>query len=116
VGSLLVLGSTAALQRIHEPDLQRRLQHTVEQLDHTVREIRTSIFDLHTTPTDAHTSLRRRLLDITADATQDSGLSPSVRISGPLDTAVPPELGEHAQAVVREAITNAVRHAKAGVP
>jgi signal transduction histidine kinase len=101
------------LQRSQDPEVQRRLRQTVEQLDQTVREIRTSIFDLHTTPADAEVSLRRRLLDIIAEVTQNSPLSPSVRISGPLDTAVPPKLAEHAEAVVREAISNAVRHASA---
>jgi len=101
------------LQRSKDPDIQRRLRQTVEQLDQTVREIRTSIFDLHTTPADADVSLRRRLLDIIAEVTQDGPLSPSVRISGPLDTAVPPKLAEHAEAVVREAVSNAVRHADA---
>ena len=107
------MGLEGTLQRVREPDLQRRLRHTVDQLDQTVREIRTSIFDLHTTPADAPASLRRRLLDITAEVTEDTALSPSVRISGPLDSAVPPELGEHAEAVVREAVSNAVRHARA---
>jgi signal transduction histidine kinase len=101
------------LQRSQDPDIRRRLRQTVEQLDQTVREIRTSIFDLHTTPADANVSLRRRLLDIIAEVTQDSPLSPSVRISGPLDTAVPSKLAEHAEAVVREAVSNAIRHAGA---
>jgi signal transduction histidine kinase len=101
------------LQRSQDPEIRRRLRNTVEQLDQTVREIRTSIFDLHTTPADADVSLRRRLLDIIAEVTQDSPLSPSVRISGPLDTVVPPKLAEHAEAVVREAVSNAIRHAGA---
>jgi signal transduction histidine kinase len=101
------------LQRSSDPEVQLRLRQTVDQLDQTVREIRTSIFDLHTTPADASTSLRRRLLDIVAEVTANSELSPSVRISGPLDTAVPDTLAEHAEAVVREAVGNAVRHASA---
>jgi signal transduction histidine kinase len=103
----------STLQRSKEPDIRRRLQHTVDQLDKTVREIRTSIFDLHATPADAGTSLRRRLLDITAEASQGSGLSPSVRITGAVDTTVPTRLGEHAEAVLREAVGNAVRHSRA---
>ena len=43
----------------------------VEQLDQTVREIRTSIFDLHTT--EDGTGLRRRLLDLVAELTEDDG-------------------------------------------
>jgi signal transduction histidine kinase len=100
-------------QRTHEPEVRRRLQHTVDQLDQTVKEIRTSIFDLHTQPSEANISLRRRVLDIIAEVSHGTDLSPSVRISGPLDTMVPPDLAEHATAVIREAVTNAIRHAKA---
>lgn len=100
-------------QRSGEPDVQRRIQHTVDQLDQTVREIRTAIFDLHTTSTAASTSLRRQLLDVIAEVSEGSGLSPAVRVSGPIDNAVPPRIGEHAQAVVREAVSNAIRHAEA---
>jgi signal transduction histidine kinase len=100
-------------QRSHEPEVRQRLQRTVDQLDQTVKEIRTSIFDLHTTPSEANVSLRRRMLDIIAEVCHGTDLSPSVRISGPLDTAVPPDLAEHASAVVREAVTNAIRHARA---
>jgi signal transduction histidine kinase len=40
-------------------------------------------------------------------------VSPSVRISGPVDTVVPPEVGAQAVAVVREGISNALRHGRA---
>jgi signal transduction histidine kinase len=101
------------LQRSTEPEIRHRLQGTVDQLDQTVREIRTSIFDLHTTPSAAPVSLRRRLLDIVAEVTDASQLNPSVRIAGAVDTLVPVEIGVHAEAVVREAVSNAVRHAQA---
>jgi len=101
------------LQRSTEPDVQHRIQHTVEQLDQTVREIRTSIFDLHTPATAAPTSLRRRLLDILAEVGAGADPSPSARIAGAVDTIVPDRLGGHAEAVVREAVTNAIRHAGA---
>ena len=100
-------------QRSTEPDVQRRIQDTVEQLDQTVREIRTSIFDLHTPPTMAPTSLRRRLLDVIADLSDGTGPAPSVRISGPVDTVVSLHIGEHATAVVMESVSNVIRHAEA---
>ncbi|HEY3261181.1 MAG TPA: GAF domain-containing protein [Pseudonocardiaceae bacterium] len=100
-------------QRSTEPDVQRRIQHTVDQLDQTVREIRTSIFDLHTPPSTAPASLRRRLLDVIAEASHGATMSPSVRISGPVDNTVPARIGEHALAVAREAVSNAVRHSGA---
>ena len=53
------------------------------------------------------------MLDTAAEAAAGSGVSPSVRISGPVDTLVPPEVGAHAIAVVREGISNAIRHGRA---
>lgn len=99
------------LRRSTDPVVEERLCRAVEDLDTTVREIRTAIFDLHTSPDDA--GLRRRLLDTAAEAASGSGISPSVRIAGAVDTLVPAEIGAHAVAVVREAVTNAVRHARA---
>ena len=83
----------------------------MEELDETVRQIRTAIFDLHTTGDGARGGLRRRLLDTAAEAAAGSDLSPSVRMSGAVDTLVTPGIGAHALAVVREAVSNAVRHA-----
>jgi signal transduction histidine kinase len=102
------------LRLISGPDARTRIQKVVEQLDETIRDIRTSIFDLQTTADSGQGgSLRRRLLDVVADAAAGSGLSPSVRMSGALDTVVPADIAEHAEAVVREGVSNAVRHAQA---
>ncbi|MBP2478371.1 signal transduction histidine kinase [Crossiella equi] len=88
-----------------------RLREAVEQLDQTVRDIRTSIFDLHT-PT-APTSLRRRLLDTVSEVTGRTELAASVRLSGAIDTLVPIALAPDVDAVVREALSNTIRHAGA---
>ncbi len=101
------------LRRTADPDVQMRVQQSVEQLDETVREIRTAIFDLHATSAEDATSLRRLLLDAAADASQGSAVVPSVRLAGAIDTLVPRPTGLHALAVVREAVSNAVRHAGA---
>ncbi|SDW73757.1 Histidine kinase-, DNA gyrase B-, and HSP90-like ATPase [Amycolatopsis xylanica] len=101
------------LRRVHDEHARGRVALAVEQLDRTVREIRTSIFDLHTSGTDETTSLRRRLLDAVSDLTTDSVIAPSVRISGAVDTLVPVDLHEHAEAVTREALSNALRHSGA---
>jgi signal transduction histidine kinase len=102
------------VRRIVDPQVRGRVTRAVEQLDETVREIRTSIFDLHTAGSDADASLRRQLLDIVDELSVDVDVSPSVRISGAVDTLVSDELATHATAVLREALTNAVRHSHAG--
>ena len=102
----------STLRRTSDPVVQRRVQEAVDELDETVREIRTSIFDLHTTGERADGGLRRRLLDTAADAAKGGAVTPSVRIAGAVDALVPPHVGAHAQAVVREAISNAARHGR----
>ncbi|WP_199432254.1 sensor histidine kinase [Qaidamihabitans albus] len=98
------------MRRITDEHARGRVQQAVEQLDRTVREIRTSIFDLHTSGAEQSASLRRRLLDVIAELTVDAEVAPSMRISGAVDTLVPPHLAEHADAVLREALSNALRH------
>jgi signal transduction histidine kinase len=103
----------STLRRTEDPVAKRRVQQAVEELDETVRQIRTAIFDLHTTGDGAQGGLRRRLLDTAAEAATGSSLSPSVRMAGAVDTLVPAEIGVQAVAVVREAVSNAVRHSGA---
>ena len=107
----LALQST--VRRSTDPLVQERIRQAVDELDTTVREIRTAIFDLHTAG-DGEGSLRRRILDTARQAAAGSGISPSVRTSGAVDTVVPAEVGVHVVAVLREAISNAVRHGRAG--
>ncbi|WP_086824043.1 GAF domain-containing protein [Allokutzneria sp. NRRL B-24872] len=101
------------LRLVNQPEARARIQKVVHQLDETVRDIRTSIFDLHTAGEENPESLRRRLLDVAAEASAAGGPAPSVRMAGAVDTLVPPEIAEHAEAVVREGVSNAVRHAHA---
>ena len=103
----------STLRRIADPGARARVQQAVEDLDATIREIRTSIFDLHTAGESSGASLRRALLDTATEAV--GGLRDRARpsrIDGAVDTLVPAEVGAHAVAVVREAISNAVRHGR----
>ncbi len=106
------LGLQSVLPRITDPQARRRIGEVVEQLDGTVRDIRTTIFDLHTDETDSGTSLRRRVLDIVTE-TAGSDLSPTVRMSGAVDNLVVGDLAADVEAVTREAVSNAARHAGA---
>ena len=75
-----------------------------------IQDIRTTIFDLHG-GSSGSTRLRQRLDEAVA-AFAGQGLRTSVRFVGPL-SVVDPMLADHAEAVVREAVSNAVRHARA---
>lgn len=103
----------AIVGRITDAEARTRVMNVVVQLDETMRDIRTSIFDLHTSGEESPTSLRRRMLDLVAEVSAHTEMSPAVRISGAVDTLVPPAVAEHALAALREGVSNAVRHARA---
>jgi signal transduction histidine kinase len=90
-----------------------RVLGTVEDLDDTISQIRTTIFRLHQVPGRGDPSVRGRLLDVVADVAPALGFNPALRFNGPLDTILPDDVGEDVAAVVREALTNVVRHAAA---
>ncbi|MDJ0484584.1 histidine kinase, partial [Rhodococcus pyridinivorans] len=69
-------------------------------------------FDLHTTGAAASNSLRRRLLDVVGDLSIHSSVAPNVQFVGPIDTLVPMRIHPHAEAVLREGLSNALRHSQ----
>jgi signal transduction histidine kinase len=90
--------------------VQQRLTGCVDDLQEVIQEIRTAIFDLHGSSSGV-TRLRQRLDDAVAQFASTE-LRTSVQYTGPL-SVVDAGLAEHAEAVVREAVSNAVRHADA---
>jgi signal transduction histidine kinase len=103
------LALQSVLPRAVDPQVRDRIRSVIGQLDDTVRDIRTTIFDLHTTDSvDATESLRRRLLDIVTETAGE--LTPTVRMSGAVDSLVTGELAADVEAVLREAVSNAARH------
>ncbi|GHF52147.1 signal transduction histidine kinase [Amycolatopsis bartoniae] len=105
------LALQSARLRTRSPELQGRLGDMIEDVQNVIAEIRTAIFDLHG-GFDGTTQLRRRLHEVIAEVTGESGLQTSVRVSGPLGV-LSPHLAEDAETVVREALDNTVRHAGA---
>lgn len=105
------LGMQSTHRREKSPQQAARLNDHIDQLHDVIQEIRTAIFDLQTDPADTP-RLRSVLHEIITELTADVPLRTVVRMSGPLDV-LPAELAHDAQAVVREAVSNAVRHAKA---
>jgi signal transduction histidine kinase len=94
-----------------KPDVARRVQRAVDDLDETIRQIRSTIFALQVEP--GEETLRSRIHALVDVATESLNFAPSVRLDGLVDTAVGPELGEQVLAVLREALSNVVRHAHA---
>jgi signal transduction histidine kinase len=98
-------------RRAKTPGVAERVQDHIDQLHEVIQDIRTAIFDLQVNQIGAG-QVRTRLHQVITELTQDAVLRTTVRMSGALDT-LPAGLVEHAEAVVREAVSNAVRHAKA---
>jgi signal transduction histidine kinase len=98
---------------VDKPELALRLRESVDDLDTTIREIRSTIYALQHVPVAGASSLRSRLLDAVDVGAEAIGSTPSVRMSGLVDTTVPDDVAEDLLAVVREALSNVARHARA---
>ena len=103
------LAGTARLEDL--PQVQDRVEHAVDELDSTITEIRTAIFELGETSLPG--GLRDAVVQLADELTPTLGTRPEVRFVGPVDNAVPPQVADHILAVVREALTNAAKHAGA---
>jgi two-component system sensor histidine kinase DevS len=104
------LSLQGTIPRARSAAVQRRLSDAVDDLQEIIGEIRTTIFDLHGASS-AVTRLRQRLDNAVAQFS-GSGLHTTVQFVGPL-SVVDSALADHAEAVVSEAVSNAVRHSGA---
>jgi signal transduction histidine kinase len=104
------LALQGTIPRARLPEVKERLTACVDDLQEVIQEIRTAIFDLHGASSGT-TRLRQRVDEAIAQFA-----SPEVRTTtqfvGPL-SVVDATLADHAEAVVREAVSNAIRHGKA---
>jgi signal transduction histidine kinase len=94
------------------PDVSARVHRAVDDLDGTIRELRSTIYGLQA-PHDEQSSLRALVLQAVDAGAEQLGFTPSLRMDGLLDTSVPAAVGEHLLAALREALSNAARHATA---
>lgn len=100
------LGLQSAIGRAPQA-LGQDLTAYVDDLQEVIHEIRTAIFELHADrPTTTH---MQRRIDDAVSSFASARVRTTVDYVGPL-VRVAPHLAEHAEAVVREAVSNAVRH------
>jgi signal transduction histidine kinase len=90
-----------------------RIAAQVDAIDSTIRQIRQAIFRLSAPPTAGTYSLRARINQLVRETLEGESLDSRLEFSGPVDTLVDLGLGDEVAAVVREALSNAVRHAQA---
>jgi signal transduction histidine kinase len=106
------LSLQGAVRLAENTEVVERLQRAVDDLDMTVREVRSAIFELHTTRM-AGRSIRQEVLGLCAESARLLGFEPVVRFDGAIDSLLDDALGDDVLAVVREALMNVVRHARA---
>ena len=95
------------------PEVRRGVGKAVDELDVTIQEIRTAVFALQQGPAEFPTGLRTRVLREINMAAVPLGFKPSHRFVGPVDTVVGELAAKNLIAALREALSNAFRHAKA---
>ncbi|MFF7447652.1 MULTISPECIES: GAF domain-containing protein [unclassified Streptomyces] len=95
------------------PEVRQGVGRAVDELDVTIQEIRTAIFALQQGPTEMPAGLRTRVLREINTAAVPLGFKPSHRFVGPVDAAVSDPVGKNLIAALREALSNAFRHAGA---
>ncbi|MFF3450896.1 GAF domain-containing protein [Streptomyces sp. NPDC002667] len=103
----------SAQRRSNVPEVSRGVGKAVDELDVTIQEIRTAIFALRQGPADTPSELSTRVLREINMAAVPLGFHPGHRFTGPVDTAVGELTGKNLIAALREALSNAFRHAGA---
>ena len=106
------MGLESISRQVRVPELQAKLRGAVDELDRTVRDIRHTIFELQE-PTAQQQSLRQQIGAVLDIVTADSRLNLDVHVADSVDAVVPPDISAHALAVLGEAVTNVIRHARA---
>ena len=104
------LSLQGTIPRARSGEVQERLAASVDDLQAVIQDIRTAIFDLH--GSQAGTTRLRQRLDEVISQFAGAGLHTTAQFVGPL-SVVDSALADHAEAVLREAVSNAVRHSGA---
>ncbi|MBB0243318.1 GAF domain-containing sensor histidine kinase [Streptomyces alkaliphilus] len=109
----MTLQSAAPL--IEHPAAAERVGRAVDDLDETIKIIRSTIFALRTAEQGGGdpASLRRRLARAVGEVGGHLGFTPSLRVEGAVDARVPADVAEELLAVLAEALSNTLRHARA---
>ncbi|MQY22004.1 GAF domain-containing sensor histidine kinase [Nocardia macrotermitis] len=109
IQQLFAIGLTlqGTIPRAQSPQVRERLSDVVNDLQDVVQEIRTSIFELHGGDRRG-TQLRERIAWVVRQQCAHRQVRSALRVDGPL-SVIGPELAEHAETVVREAVAEALR-------
>jgi signal transduction histidine kinase len=98
---------------IDRPEATERVSRAVDAMDETIKEIRSAIFALQVPRYAARAGLRERVRDVLQEMTELLGFAPALSLVGDLGDRLPEEAGDQLLVALREALSNAARHAGA---
>jgi signal transduction histidine kinase len=98
---------------ITRPEVASRITNAVDAMDDTIKDIRATIFSLQARDQAGQPDLRGQITSLLEEMTPMLGFAPSLRLGAGLGGPVSGETAEQALAALREALSNAARHAAA---
>jgi two-component system, NarL family, sensor histidine kinase DevS len=101
-----------AVARMPAGEAAQRVHTSIDALDETIRDIRSAIFELQAHDQPEAPGVRARIVAVAEQSADALGFSPALRLAGPVD-ALPAEIADNLLHVLREALANAAKHAKA---
>jgi signal transduction histidine kinase len=98
---------------ITRPEVASRITNAVDAMDETIKDIRATIFALQAHDATGQPYLRGDIVVLVEEMTPLLGFAPSLRLGAGLGAPVSPEVAGQVLAALREALSNAARHADA---
>ena len=96
------------------PEVRSRISNAVDAMDDTIKDIRATIFALQARDqADLEPDLRAGIVALVEEMTPLLGFAPSLRLGAGLREHVAGDAADQALAALREALSNAARHADA---
>lgn len=99
------------IARLRHADLVHRVSRSVDELQSVINDIRATIFNLQN-PSEAQEGFASRIHTAFERLTENRELSATLNLTGPL-SVVTSVLADHGEAVITEALSNAIRHSGA---
>jgi signal transduction histidine kinase len=100
----------SVLHLVDAPEAAKRINTAVDEIDGAISDLRAAIFSLHAGAEQPLSATVRGLVGVVR---HQLGFTPKTRFEGPVDSDVPEQVRIEVLAMLREALSNAARHARA---
>jgi signal transduction histidine kinase len=107
------LALQGTVRSITSPEAASRVETAVTDLDETIRQIRSTIFALQAPRTPGR-GVRSEILSLATEAAASLRFEPHLQLDGPVDAAIDDATATQLLSVLREGLSNVVRHSHAG--